>query len=115
MLTSSKKGGEKKGRGGGGGGGGVIYSIPYSNSVGMIVDNTFINLERNNFIMTRVLQKNLSIHFMACQSKKATMKYCKTHSTIYNNETHKTKIHIFLIHIYYFKIQNWVAATVMFY
>ena len=40
--------------------------IPWANCVGAGVDNTSVNLGRNNSIRTRVLQQNPSTYFMGC-------------------------------------------------
>ncbi len=40
--------------------------IPWTNCVGVSVDNTSVNLGRNNSIMTRVIRKNPATYFMGC-------------------------------------------------
>ena len=40
--------------------------ISWSNCVGTSVDNTSVNLGKNNSIKTRVLAKNSAIYFMGC-------------------------------------------------
>ena len=42
------------------------HDIPWSNCVGVGVDNTSVNIGRHNSIMTRVHQVNPSVYFMGC-------------------------------------------------
>ena len=42
------------------------HHIPWTNCVGIGVDNTSVNLGKNNSIMTRVRQENSSSYFMGC-------------------------------------------------
>ena len=40
--------------------------IPWSNCVGVSVDNTSVNLGKKNSIMTRAVQQNPCTYFMGC-------------------------------------------------
>ena len=43
-----------------------LHNIPWSNCVGVGVDNTSVNIGRHNSIMTRVHQVNPFVYFMGC-------------------------------------------------
>ena len=40
--------------------------IPWANCVGVVVDNTSVNLGKSNSIMTRVQQQNPAVYFLGC-------------------------------------------------
>jgi hypothetical protein len=44
----------------------TAHAIPWSNCVGFGVDNTSVNIGRNNSIMTRVITLNPACYFMGC-------------------------------------------------
>ena len=51
--------------------------IPWSNCVGISVDNTSVNLGRTNSISTRVLQKNPNTYLMGCPCLIVLFEGCK--------------------------------------
>ncbi|XP_064422522.1 uncharacterized protein LOC135360046 [Latimeria chalumnae] len=44
----------------------TLHEIPWENCVGFSVDNTSVNLGKNNSIKTRVQVRNKSVYFMGC-------------------------------------------------
>ncbi len=69
-------------------------NIPWINCVGVSVDNTSVNLGKNNSIFTRVMEKNSATFFMGCPchiihntSMKATEIFSKVIIILNNGHT----------------------------
>jgi hypothetical protein len=50
------------------------YQIPLENWVAVGVDNTNVNIGKNNSIMTRVKAKNDAVYFSGCQCHGCTIR-----------------------------------------